>query len=571
MPFATSKLRTVFAIALAVLVGVTATVPKALAADDAPIKIQSGNYGIESFFFGSTGVVYSYSASLPPVITAGPSVSGITETEVTINWTTDKQANSVVYLGTTSGSYSNQIGQVDTYSTAHNVQIDRLTKGTTYFSKVRSTDVDGNQVESSEFSFTTDPGDITAPTIIVGPLISIDSASLVTISWTTDEVASSIVEYGVTDVTENAVGRAEDLTLFHQVKVSGLTPSQAYLWRVKSRDSAGNAVVSTTQRLATPNSPFISGFTITDVTLTSAVVQWNTSTSSTTKVEYGTSTSNYTTKIEDATFTTNHIVRLSSLASGTIYYLKVSGVDQAGNLLQSDEKVFATVVIPQITDLVVSDVTEDSAKVTWKSSSAIDEFLRYEILEHPNPEFVGKKGSGGNDLLSTDHTYALTELESSTVYTLTVIGKDVFGNQAVSGNVKFTTPPDSTRPKILSLRSDTTIDLGSRQTVQVLVSLELSEPSKVVIDYGPGASGEYEKQVLTDTQYSRAKFLVIPGLQPGQSYHFRVVVKDRVGNEDVANPEERPDYLVLAPAQPVSLLDLIFGQIRANFGWLSKL
>jgi hypothetical protein len=571
MQSATSKFRQFCAIALAVCIGVTAVPPQVRAADDAPIKIQSSTYGIESFFFGSTGVVYSYSASLPPVITAGPTVTGITETEVTINWTTDKQTNSLVYLGSSPGVYSNQIGQVDTYATLHNIQIDRLTKGTTYYSKVRSTDVDGNLVDSAEFSFTTDPGDITAPVITVGPLISIDSASLVTISWTTDEVASSIVEYGEDGVTENAVGRAEDLTLFHQVRVSGLTPSQAYFWRAKSRDSAGNSVVSATQRLATPNSPFISGFSITDVTLTSAVVQWNTSTASTTKVEFGTASSDYTTELVDSTFSTNHIVRLTGLGSGTIYYLKVSGIDQAGNNLQSDEKVFATVVIPQITDLLVSEITEDSAKVTWKSSSAVDEFLRYEVVEHPNPEFIGKKGSGGNDLLSTDHTYALTELESSTVYTLTVIGKDVFGNQAVSGNVKFTTPPDSTRPSILSLRSDTTIDLGSRQTVQVLVSLELSEPAKVVIDYGPGASGEYEKQVVTDTTFSRAKFLVIPGLQPGQSYHFRVVVKDRVGNEDVGDPAERPDYLVLAPAQPVSLLDLIFGQIRANFGWLGNL
>ncbi|CAN5117294.1 hypothetical protein BH11PAT4_BH11PAT4_0020 [soil metagenome] len=571
MQSATSKFRKVCAVALAVCIGVTAVPPQVKAADDAPIKIQSATYGIESFFFGSTGVVYSYSASLPPVITSGPTVTGITETEVTVNWTTDKQTNSLVYLGSAPGVYNNQIGQVDTYSTTHNVQIDRLTKGTTYYSKIRSTDVDGNVVDSGEFSFTTDPGDITAPVITVGPLISIDSASLVTISWTTDEVASSIIEYGEDNVTENSVGRAEDLTLFHQVKVSGLTPSQAYFWRAKSRDAAGNSVVSATQRLATPNSPFISGFTITDVTLTSAVVQWNTSTASTTKVEYGTATSEYTTELVDATFSTNHIVRLTGLGSGTIYYLKVSGVDQAGNLLQSDEKVFATVVIPQITDLLVSEITENTAKVTWKSSSPVDEFLRYEILEHPNPEFVGKKGSGGNDLLSTEHTYDLTDLESSTVYTLAVIGKDVFGNQAVSGNVRFTTPPDSTRPSILSLRSDTTIDLGSRQTVQVLVSLELSEPAKVVIDYGPGASGDYEKQVVTDTIFSRAKFLVIPGLQPGQSYHFRVVVKDRVGNEDVADPAQRPDYLVLAPAQPVSLLDLIFGQIRANFGWLGNL
>lgn len=535
-------------------------------ADDAPIHTESNNYGIESMFFGATGTIYSYSASIPPVITEGPTVTNITETEVTVNWKTDKNSNSIVYLGTTSGSYGTQVGDVSTLTGVHTVIVDRLQRGTKYYYKVRSSDIDGNVVESNEFSFTTDPGDIVAPVITIGPLISIDSASLVTVTWTTDEVASSVVEYGVNDVSENSIGRAEDLTLFHQVRIAGLTPSQAYIWRVKTKDASGNTTYSPIQQLATPNSPFISGFTITDVTLTSAVVQWNTSTASTTKVEYGTSSSNYTTKLEEANFSTNHIVRLTGLASGTIYYLRISGTDQAGNLLQSDEKVFATVVVPQITSFVISDITSESAHLTWKSSSPIDELLRFDIIDHPDKSFIGKKGSGGNDALVTDHVYDLTDLESAATYSLTVIGKDIFGNQAVSESVKFSTLPDSTPPQILTIRNDTTIDLGSKQTVQVLVSAELSEPGKVRIDYGLAAGDQLDKHVETDTIFSRAKFLVIPGLEPGQSYQFQVVVKDRVGNETKSSK-----YLVLAPKQTPSLLDMIFGQIRSNFGWLSNL
>src|SRR5690606_25560195 len=129
---------------------------------------------------------------------------------------------------------------------------------------------------------TTDPGDIQPPVITAGPFISIDSASLVTISWETDEPASSLVQYGVNSVDEITIGRADERTLFHQVRVSGLTPQQSYVWRVRSVDNAGNAAVSAIQTISTPNSPFISGFNVTDITLTSAVVQWNTSTASTT-------------------------------------------------------------------------------------------------------------------------------------------------------------------------------------------------------------------------------------------------------------------------------------------------
>lgn len=534
---------------------------------DAPIKLESTNYGIESLFFGNTGVIYSYTASIPPVITQGPTISAITQTTAQVKWTTDKASSSRLYVGLSPGVYQSERGAADpTLVQSHTVNLTGLTRGTKYYLKVRSVDIDGNTIDSSELNFQSDPGDITAPVITSGPFISIDSASLVTVTWETDELASTTVEYGAGQVDENQVGPGDDLTLFHQVRISGLTPSQSYTWRVRSKDASGNVTYSAEQQLSTPNSPFISGFQITDVTLTSAVVQWNTSTASTTIVEYGVASSVYPTKLNEASFSTNHIVRLSDLESGTVYYLRVSGVDQSGNLLQSDEKVFATVVIPQISNLRANQLSADSAVITWLSSSAVDELLRYEILDHPDKSFIGKKFSGGSDELKTDHTYDLIDLESSATYALSVLGKDIFGNQASSDTIVFTTLADSTPPEFLIIRSDTTIDLGSRQTVQVLVSCELSELGKVVIEYGPGASGPYDKKVETDQTFSRAKFLVIPGLEPGQSYHYRVIANDRVGNITTS-----ADYLVLAPKQPLSLLDLIFGQIQLNFGWLQDL
>jgi len=544
---------------------VLATSP-VLADDNAPTQIDSSHYGIQSFFFGATGTVYSYTASIPPVITVQPTVTDITLTGATINWSTDKAASSTILLGTSSGNYVNQFGSANNALTvSHSVIITGLIRGTTYFYKAQSVDIDGNTVQSSENTFQTDPGDITPPVITSGPSISIDSASLVTVTWETNELASTVVEYGTKDVTENAIGPADDLTLFHQVHIPGLTPAQSYQMRVKSKDASGNITYSPIQILATPTSPFISGFSITDITLTSAVIQWSTSTASTTLVAMGTKSSTYDKNINDPTFTTNHILRLSDLQSGTTYYLKVSGVDQAGNLLQSDEKVFATVVVPQITDLTVASITASGATVTWTSSSPIDELVQYSVTQNSDPTLIGESGSGGSDKLVTSHSIVLKNLESSSTYQLSVLGKDVFGNQAISSVVKFVTPIDTTPPDLLNVKSDTTIDLGSQQTVQVLVSCGLSKLGKIVIEYGEGASGPYDKKVDTDDTFSLSKFEVIPGLQPGQTYHYHIIAKDKVGNTTIS-----PDYLVLAPTQPVSLLDLIFGQIRENFGWLSN-
>ena len=228
--------------------------------------------------------------------------------------------------------------------------------------------------------------------------------------------------------------------------------------------------------------------------------------------------------------------------------------------------MFRTVVLPVISDLKVSEITSSAATLTWTSSSDIDELVRYEVLASSDQKLIGKKKSAGNDKVVSSHSLVLSDLESGAKYTTAVSGKDIFGNQAISPSIEFDTKVDSDPPLIQNIKSDTSVDLGSKQSVQVLVSFGLSEPGLSYLEFGEGASGTYTKTITTDTEVSQNKFMVIPGLQPGESYHFRIVAKDRVGNSATSS-----DYLVLAPSQPVSLLDLIFGQVRQNFGWLSKL
>jgi hypothetical protein len=534
----------------------------------APTQFLSPNFGVESVIFGGTGVLRSAEASIPPIITSGPTVAPITTSAATVQWTTDKPSNSVLFVGPSTGNYTIQTGQLtNTTFTNHSVTVTNLTKGTLYFYKVRSSDVNGNIVESAESTFTTDPGDITAPIITSGPTIAKNSASLVTVTWQTNEVASSVVEYGIQNVTENSVGRADDLTLFHQIQIVGLQSSQKYLVRVKSKDASGNTTVSDTQVLQTLESPNITAVKISDITLNSALVQWETTSPSTTIVNYGTTSGTYTLNSTDsASYTTSHLVRLSGLVSGSVYYLRILGADQSGNHLTSDEYTFKTVVLPIISDFKVSEISSSGAKLTWNSSSEIDEFLRYEITDSTDKTRIGKKFTTGNDALSAAHTFLLDGLDSGATYAVTAVGKDIFGNQAVSSSLSFVTLPDVDPPIIQNVRTDTSVDLGSKQTVQALVSFSLSEPGISYIDYGLGASGDFSKQVTTDQEYSLSKFMVIPSLEPGQSYHFRIVAKDRAGN--VAKSAE---FLLLAPAPQVSWLDLVAKQFINNFGFLTKL
>lgn len=72
-----------------------------------------------------------------------------------------------------------------------------------------------------------------------------------TVSWTTDEPATSVVDYGQT--TSYEAGHVSDggLVTSHSVVLTGLTPGTQYHYRVSSADGSGNAAVSSDRVFST--------------------------------------------------------------------------------------------------------------------------------------------------------------------------------------------------------------------------------------------------------------------------------------------------------------------------------
>ncbi|MTI88828.1 MAG: PKD domain-containing protein [Balneolaceae bacterium] len=100
-----------------------------------------------------------------PVISS-VSASAITETEATISWTTDENADSQVNYGETT-SYGSSSGS-GTYVTSHSVTLTGLTASTEYFYQVVSVDEAGNVAVDETYSFTTaDPPSANLPDVMI--------------------------------------------------------------------------------------------------------------------------------------------------------------------------------------------------------------------------------------------------------------------------------------------------------------------------------------------------------------------------------------------------------------------
>ncbi len=81
------------------------------------------------------------------------------------------------------------------------------------------------------------------------------SATKATIGWSTNEAATSQVEYGTMTAYGSTSALNTTLGQSHSVELSGLAPSTLYHYRVKSRDASGNLAVSTDRTVTTNSTP----------------------------------------------------------------------------------------------------------------------------------------------------------------------------------------------------------------------------------------------------------------------------------------------------------------------------
>jgi hypothetical protein len=96
-------------------------------------------------------------------------------------------------------------------------------------------------------------GDFTKP--LISALMATPVATAATIAWTTNEVADTQVEYGLT-TGYGATATNSMLVANHSLGLNGLTPGTTYHYRVKSRDPAGNIQASADQTFTTTASLF---------------------------------------------------------------------------------------------------------------------------------------------------------------------------------------------------------------------------------------------------------------------------------------------------------------------------
>src|SRR3989344_2478346 len=153
-------------------------------------------------------------------------------------------------------------------------------------------------------------------------------------------------------------------------------------------------------------------------TSNSATLKWTTDKESTSVIAYGKTSGTYDFEVGSTSkYVTIHEVTIPGLDSETKYYYIAKSTDRLGNVGLSSEKNFTTRKAAKLTEVTVSDITLDSAIISFKSETVANTVLKYGTTDAYGSTKTETSGS-----YTTEHNVKLTDLKQGTAYYFKIVG-----------------------------------------------------------------------------------------------------------------------------------------------------
>jgi len=381
-----------------------------------------------------------------PTLVAEPAESSVTTKKATIDWSTNRTADSKVAYGVESGKYLEAEVASSVHVTSHTIGLTNLSPGTTYYYVAKWTDEDGNTGVSEEQSFETSP----APSAKEVKAVNI-GLDLATVQFTSAGAYKASVVYGKTTtfggVSELAVSASEAT---YGVRLEGLEDGAKYYYRVDLYDIDGSEYMGDTYSFETLPRPKISNVKIQQVkgTATSTVLlTWSSNTPvSSIATYYPTSSPSLVKDDVNIVLTTVHKALIKGLSADAAYTLIIKGRDKGGNEAISEPQTLTTAFdtrAPEISNLN----TELSVQGNGEEATA-QMVISWDTDELSTSQIIFGDGSSGpltnktqiDSSQSYTHLVVLPNLIPSKVYHFKALSADKTNNTGESLDTVIITP-----------------------------------------------------------------------------------------------------------------------------------
>lgn len=487
----------------------------------------------------------------------------LTTTGAVLSVTSDENAS--CRYGTSDSAFSAMTAFGTTGGTSHSTTLTGLTASTEYNYYVRCQDISAQlntMTTSAHVTFTTLTPDTTAPTVSNIQATSI-TATGVTITWTSNELATSRVEYGATSgygLFTAVDGTADSTT--HSVSITGLTSATDYHFRVISTDASANTATSDDNTFTTVAVPDTTAPAAPVITTASAAVDADQYTIAGTVANDG---GERTVLLYNGAAMVGSVVIpvgqtawsiLTALIQDSANVFTATATDVAGNI--SSVSIVAKTITEATT---VGDVTAPAVPVITTSATAVDAD-EYTITGTAGADLpadgtrvitITRNGTvvGSLSLPSgeTDWSFVSPLLQAS-VNTFTVTSTDVSGNTSALSTAVTITEADTTAPVISSVHP-TSIAQAS-----ININWSTNEPSNTVVEYG--LTSDYGSTTTTGTLVS-SHTKGLAGLTAGTTYHYRVRSTDAASNQGTSD-----DYVFTTSASTADVTAPVVSNIQAG-------
>ncbi len=392
---------------------------------------------------------------------------------------------------------------------------------------------------------TSQPPADTTPPIISGVSATNIGPNSATITWTTNENATSVVEYGTTTSYGTTISSGTELSTSHSITLTGLQPATTYHYRVQSKDAAGNNAISadyvftTTSENVVATAPFIRSWLV--------LGPFN-----------NTNRDGYNANLIGE----NEVSPSSGDVSG--------GLTWVSHQSPIDIIDFASIFNPNIDTVAYAHVyvkslsaqncqlwlgSDDGIKVWVNGTLVHDNFAYRPAVKDQDKVAISLQAGWNRILIKVDQVgggwgFYARICDSN--------GKEIPGLEYALDN-PIIPPPDTTPPTI----SNVVATILSY--TQARITWKTDEPSTSVVEYGTTtAYGNRASDSTMVTQHS----ITITDLLANTTYHYRVKSTDASGNMAVS-----PDYVLITPAPPdttpptISAISAQAGTTEATISW----
>jgi hypothetical protein len=439
----------------------------------------------------------------PVISNVASTVSG---TSATVTWTTDQASTSVVNYGT-SAQYGTSASGGSTLTTSHSVTLSNLQAGATYDYQAVSANASGQSSNSANSTFTVSA---TSQPPVISAVTATTSGTSVTITWSTDQASSSVVNYGL-NTNYGLSSAVTTLTTSHSVTLSGLQAGATYDYQVVSANASGTPATSANYTFAVSNQPapnvqYVSFWGINSSGIT---MSWSTDQPATTQVSYGTSPALGQLTPLDSTLIYGHGAVLTGLMSGTTYYWVAQSTNANGVTGYSTVYSFTTLGSAPGTPPIISNVAASpsgtSVTVTWTTDQASTSVVNYGTSTQ-----YGTSANGGSTL-TTSHSVTLSNLQAGTTYDYQVVSANTSGAAATSANSTFTV---STQPA----PNVQYVSFWGINSSGITMSWSTDQPATTQVAYG--TSPALGQLTPLDSTLIYGHGTVLTGLLPGTTYYW---------------------------------------------------